>query len=279
MNKHSMHLILGSVLDRNDLRTRYRLFTFLMAMTIVLWGRAQTIEMPADPSYYQSVKPALKAGHFYLELGVALPVGDFGSLPNLNNTVIEPFAGYTGTGAALGYTFALGTRRAFAGADHKASRTYPFWGLSVSGAHSPIDWTSLGGRWEGQEYSHFTQVSGDLQLGLAFKHNNKWVLELYGAAMLPVQTFHPEMRLNGRDPMSPYGFLIKPDNDAAEWSPAFSGGIGFRVKWLRIGASYFQYIAQVPYTIERAESGVVETVPFTGAMVWQTVRGTLSIIF
>jgi hypothetical protein len=269
----------GSHCDRKGIMRWCRHVAAVVALGLCAGSFGQTIELPMDISYYQGVKPALKAGHFYLELGAAMPIGDFGSLPALTNTVIEPFAGYAGTGGALGYTAELGTRRAFAAADHKASRTYPFWGLSVSGAHNPIDWTSLGGRWKDQEYSHFTQVCGNIQLGMVFKHNNKWVLEVHGAAMLPVLTYHPEMRLKGRDPLSPYGFLIAPDNDAAEFSPAFSGGIGIRGKRLRVGLSYFRYVAQVPYTIERAASGVIETVPFTGAMVWETMRGTLGLIF
>ena len=240
---------------------------------------AQSINFPSDPAYYQPGRKALRAGYFYVDIGVAQPMGRFGELPLATNTILEPFAGQAGTGGTLGYVVEFGTRHAFRAADEHPSRFYPFWGLGLSVGHNPIDWSSLGDRWTNHDYSHMSQIAAAPQLGLALKSSDRIVIEIFAAAVIPVFSFHPEMKIPSELPPSPYAFKITPRNEEAVRSVGFTGGLGIRTRKFRLGAALFQYTSEVPYTFRRYEGGELVTSTFMGNLEWNTLRVTAGILF
>ena len=165
--------------------------TCLLIVGIAGEAAAQTfpsIPAPSDSSYYKPLPKFLSDSYFYIQAGTAIPIGQFGKQPDPEATVVDPFQGKTGTGAAIGFAGELGVRRAFVVKPTEATRNYPFWGASVGGAYNALNWKRLEGNWANQKPAAFIQGAGLLQLGLAHKHNSRWVFEGHTALVLPFVT-------------------------------------------------------------------------------------------
>lgn len=234
-----------------------------------------TIPAPSDSSYYYPLPKFLNDSYFYIQAGVALPIGQFGEKPDKLATVMDPFQGKTGTGAALGYAGEMGVRRAFVVKPTEASRNYPFWGASVGGAYNALDWTSLGGNWTKQKPAAFVQGAGLLQLGIAHKHKSSWVVEGYTSLVLPFFTHYPDNSI--KNAVGPTAFSLRVKDGSAKWAPGVAAGITFRTRHFRIGAEWFRHRSTVSYSYTDTYHSSAETP--TAFFDQQTVRFYLGVQF
>lgn len=253
--------------------------TCLLLMCFAGASVAQTfpsIPDSSDRNYYFPLPKFLSDSYFYIQAGTAIPIGQFGKQPDPKSTVVDPFQGKTGTGAAIGFAGELGVRRAFVVMPKEASRNYPFWGASVGGAYNALNWKRLDGNWANQKPAAFIQGAGLLQLGLAHKHNSRWVVEGYTALVLPFVTRYPDNSIKGST-SRPTDFSLVVQDGSAKWAPGVAAGITFRTRHFRIGAEWFRHRSTVSYTYTDTYQSSVETP--TAFFDQQTVRFYLGVQF
>lgn len=230
-------------------RSGWNLFFILAVLGLVPFAAmAQNgIHIPTDSLYYLPLPKPFRDAGLYVQAGLAQPMGNFGARPERKATVWAPFADSTGMGAQQGYSFEMGYRRGFVSKRDKPSRIFPFWGVAVQGTYNPIDWSGTGGRWKQQKETSLIRGVAMPQLGIAFKHNAKWVLECHGGVMVPVYTTFPEIRIGGSNG-SPLDFSLSPESAGRQDMPAFTAGIAWRTRHFRIAGSWIMEQHQVSYT-------------------------------
>lgn len=277
---------MGTISTINQLRQvrRYRAGTlaglFLATVFFIqgssLSAQVVTINVPTDSSYYMKRVMFLKDRYFYLQPGVVFPQGRFGQLPSRSASLLDAVQDRTGNGAAMGYSFEFGYRRAFKVDHSKNSRIYPFWGLGLGFAYHPVDWRDLGERWQHQAMTQFAQGAGVGHLGVAVKHNAKWVLEGYIGLVIPIATAYPDIHITTQEYI-PLDFALKPVVELVMGAkPGMTAGITWHTRHFRIGAEWFRHLSTVDYVYR--EQTRAET-PVKAYFDWQAIRPYIGIQF
>lgn len=248
-------------------------------MAMVLSGLAQQhpiVPIPTDSVYYTPIPKPFRDSYTYIQGGLALPLGLYGELPGAKAMVVDAFRGNTGTGAAMGYMFEVGYRRAFVVKHAQVSRIYPFWGLAMGAGYNALDWTALGGFWKQQSENQFAQGAGLIHLGVALKHNAKWALEGHGGLLLPAVTFYPDNNILG-SAERPTDFNLRVIEGSENWSPGFTVGLTWHTRHFRIGVEWFRHRSTLSYTYR--EGGNETGRPVEAFFDWQTARTYIGVQF
>lgn len=242
---------------------------------------AQDIAVPTDREYYARYRQPLPAAHLHVSAGVASPTGTFRTLPATTSSVVAPFTGADGAGGAMGFFMEGEYRSAFSRKEDRKNSVYPFWGGGLTFAKSPLKWQSLGGRWEQQAITDFSQLGITGRLGLAFNVNSMFVVELGYAVVAPVITKLPSMALEaGAVPEgSPYAFSVDPVEGGSVFRPGHLAGAAVRLRRWRVGAEWFRYVPGAEYTYTGYDALGRHGSSFNSHMVWNTWRIGIGMTF